>query len=875
MVKVRLVTLALLFVVLSIILTIIVMAFESEMSVIAGKYPMQGSYHAQLINISFLNRDPVVTRAYDLLRKYKTREAIEYLKKEIPLLKEKVKRGKGDPKVLSDLYAFLAYAYLIDGKPKEAIEYANKSVIYNKGNYLAYYFRASAYYLLGDIKATQRDLETCVIYAPFFIPAKRVLAQNYLDMGQYSKAIDYYRDIVELIPESGYFNYQLYKAYMKAGKFEDAERVLRKLIQIEPNFRLNYYRLAEVLRLQKKYKEAEKEYKKILERFKNDRSMLFKAYLGLAKLEYDLKNFKKAKYYLTQALKYKKHDKELEYYLSKVNDELRRERKAFLAKAILVTALIFASTLVLIFLHLYREREVTLSYQREFDKAYEEFFTLYDACKFAVNFFSKITRAVDVALFLYNYQASELYITAYKGKISQDLKEAKIIASDEARRFFLPYISSRNFIIPLILLEKNPAFENAFPTLYQRLKNSGLNYITPLFDRRSLKGIFAFSRKDISFFEKLILNDRLSVLLPRIAVAIESLVLYETSIVDETTGIYNKRYFRSLLTAELKRSIRYNQPCSLIIFDLDDFKKINDNFGHLQGDRTLREIATIVKSCIREGIDIFARIGGEEFALLLPATSTEGAVKVAERIRKAVESHKFPFLPEGYKVTLSLGVATFPYHATDEESFIKVADDALYAAKKMGKNRVVVASPDKNMKDKEAPGRVKSLEEQLQLIDPKTNLPLYNYFILRMRQELKRARRYKIPLSLIAFRVSNLQFTKTQKVREELIKEIASQLKGAIRYGIDIPTYDPQNEAFLLLLPETPKDKAIMVAKRLRKLLAELGSTYFSIVGFPEDATTSEQFLMRALQVLQYANDDAPIQFWQMSVDIDMDAKES
>ncbi len=835
-------------------------AFYSDVSILAGRYPIIGTYHAQLTRLSYLNVDPRITEAYNMLMAYKSKEAISYLKSEIP----KMVKANVESELLSDAYTLLGYACFLQNRLEEALNYLSKAIDYNPKNYLPYYFRASVWFMRGDFKRTQEDLEKCVSIAPYFIPARRVLAQNYLDVREYDKAIKHYSQIVEILPNSGYFNYQLYKAYMKAHKYAEAEEVLLRLIDLEPKFKLNYVRLGKVLGLEGKYDEAEKVFKKFLD--SDDNYMRFQALLGLAELAYNKKDYKQAWDYIIQAKKINPNDKELQIYELKLYEHFRKQRKALLAKVIVVVFLVTALIIFLTFIYIYNRKEVTLKYQREFDRAYEEFFSLQEACQFAVSFLSKVLGNTKVVLMLYRYQSGELYTAAYHGDIDETLKNAKIITSEDAKSYFLQHLADKRLVISVNSLERQPGFENVFPTLIERFKKNGLNYITPFFDRRTLKGIIGFHRKRMFFLERLLLNDELSVLLPRIAVTLESLTLYETSIIDETTGIYNKRYFKNWLSSELKRSIRYNQPCSVLVFDLDDFKRINDTFGHLQGDRTLKELANVTKSCIRDGIDILARIGGEEFALLLPATTTESAVKVAERIRGTIEKHKFPGLPDGYKVTVSIGVSTFPIHADNEEDLIKVADEALYKAKKLGKNRVEVAVrlPEEK-EDAISIGRGRSLEEQLQLLDPKNTLPLYNYFILRLNQELKRARRYKIPVSLIAFRISNLMFTKSDKIRQEIIIQVAKKVKSAIRYGIDIPTYDRENDSFLILLPETKKENASIVARRLRRILAEIGSSYFSIVSFPEDATSSELFLKRAYQVLHYANDAVPIQYWQAS----------
>ncbi|NVJ52627.1 MAG: diguanylate cyclase [Campylobacteraceae bacterium] len=155
---------------------------------------------------------------------------------------------------------------------------------------------------------------------------------------------------------------------------------------------------------------------------------------------------------------------------------------------------------------------------------------------------------------------------------------------------------------------------------------------------------------------------------------------------DQLTGLFNRQKFNEIFKKEIKREKRYKNNLSLIIFDIDDFKNINDDFGHNVGDEILRVIAKVLLESIREH-DCVARWGGEEFLVLLPQTDENGAKKVAEKIRKAIENYKKDDVPR--QITASFGVTRFK-EDDDEVSTLKKADDALYKAKKEGKNRVVV-----------------------------------------------------------------------------------------------------------------------------------------------------------------------------------------
>ncbi len=166
-------------------------------------------------------------------------------------------------------------------------------------------------------------------------------------------------------------------------------------------------------------------------------------------------------------------------------------------------------------------------------------------------------------------------------------------------------------------------------------------------------------------------------------------LLESLAITDGLTGVYNHRFFYQKLSEEYERAKRYNSFLSLVMLDLDFFKKINDKYGHVVGDNVLSEMAKIVMSNIRKN-DIFARYGGEEFVLLLPHTGSQGAVQEAERIRKAIENHHFEHMEKRGDVTVSLGIVTFPSkYIHNAEDMVKLADAALYEAKRLGRNRTV------------------------------------------------------------------------------------------------------------------------------------------------------------------------------------------
>jgi len=175
------------------------------------------------------------------------------------------------------------------------------------------------------------------------------------------------------------------------------------------------------------------------------------------------------------------------------------------------------------------------------------------------------------------------------------------------------------------------------------------------------------------------------------SVVIENMSLRKLSTLDELTGLFVFRYFKIVLSHEFEKCLRYKMPLSLLMIDIDNFKKINDTYGHQKGNIVLNKIGKIVLNSVRRS-DFPARYGGEELSILLPHSNIEGAKKCAETIRSAIEKEEYFMTDSGpLKVTVSIGLSSFPVmNITSADDMIKFADAALYEAKRQGKNRVVV-----------------------------------------------------------------------------------------------------------------------------------------------------------------------------------------
>jgi diguanylate cyclase (GGDEF)-like protein len=206
-------------------------------------------------------------------------------------------------------------------------------------------------------------------------------------------------------------------------------------------------------------------------------------------------------------------------------------------------------------------------------------------------------------------------------------------------------------------------------------------------------GVLTIARDDEPFSDTE--HDVFSYLANSAALSLENVGLHETiqrqAVTDELTGLYNHRRFQEFLTDEVERFRRFGGNLGLMMLDIDDFKRVNDNYGHLQGDEVLREVARVLKETSRE-VDEPARYGGEEMAVALPQTGLQGAFEFAERVRARIEQLRVPLL-EGdgtIRVTASFGVAALPDSApAEKDALVAAADAALYRAKRSGKNRTM------------------------------------------------------------------------------------------------------------------------------------------------------------------------------------------
>ncbi|MCM8785442.1 MAG: GGDEF domain-containing protein [Candidatus Omnitrophica bacterium] len=319
----------------------------------------------------------------------------------------------------------------------------------------------------------------------------------------------------------------------------------------------------------------------------------------------------------------------------------------------------------------------------------------------------KLSSELKIEKMLYN--CLEILIDFYKGDIGM-----LIILNDRLKNFVSTDIITIN-LSPIVEVNKveNYIYTSLSPDKItfreeQKIKelikkydfNKCSGIITlPVYSEQETKAIaiVGISRKSKREFIKDLDSSRsvIEVFLKHLNLELENAILHEdiniASITDPLTDVYNRRYFNIRLKEEFAKAKREGYPFSIMISDLDNFKKYVDKYGHPMGDIILKEVALLLKNSLRE-TDIICRFGGDEFAYLLPFSLGEEAKIVAERIKKNVQNYKFlsDKLNEDVHITLSIGIACFPEHAKSEEEILSKADNALFIAKNSGKNTIVV-----------------------------------------------------------------------------------------------------------------------------------------------------------------------------------------
>jgi diguanylate cyclase (GGDEF)-like protein len=291
----------------------------------------------------------------------------------------------------------------------------------------------------------------------------------------------------------------------------------------------------------------------------------------------------------------------------------------------------------------------------------------------------------NVAILLIDKENDELYIRAAHGYSRNIMKRVRLKVGKEGvcghvagggELHYAPDVTKTPFYV------KGKASIRSEAAIPLKIRGEVIGVLDIESDK-----LDAFSARDLRLF---------SVFASQAAVAIENARLYDEtkalSLTDALTRIANRRHFDLMLETEIRKARGYSRPLTLAMIDLDNFKSFNDRYGHMAGDKMLLHIANTLKRNTRD-TDFVARYGGEEFAIIFPETNCEIAMRVSQRVRSAIERDMLLIRGIGRKkLTVSIGLATYPVHAEGADALIKNADKALYTAKQHGKNRVETMS---------------------------------------------------------------------------------------------------------------------------------------------------------------------------------------
>jgi len=331
-------------------------------------------------------------------------------------------------------------------------------------------------------------------------------------------------------------------------------------------------------------------------------------------------------------------------------------------------------------------RLAEIFFTHEFFKALTTFSSIEDVASLIVDGANGILGAEVSAVYLFEQQDWTLHMRASQGRPEEMFRQAVPVSETILGAAFRDGYVQQSDVPPGSDLA-------AWSTRPEEVRSQAA---VPLRSGESVIGVLMIASstyRELTPAER----DRLQVIANQSSLALQNALLHEElerlSVTDRLTDLYNHGYLHQRLDEELERAARFGHHLSVIMLDIDDFKQFNDRYGHPKGDSVLRAVSTIVRQNLRE-IDVAARYGGEEFVIVLPETDVVGAVAVAERIRTSMAAYQHIVGPgmEPMVQTISVGVATYPQHATTTARLIEAADIAMYDAKRRGKNTVSVSS---------------------------------------------------------------------------------------------------------------------------------------------------------------------------------------
>gem|GEM_PF-6889999 len=546
--------------------------------------------------------------------------------------------------------------------------------------------RGTEYFKIGKITEAIDSFKKSISLNPNSDAPHGNLGLIYLQFKAYNDALAEYQTASKLNPGNSVYHFKMGQLYFEKKSYTKAIPAFEKSLAIRPtNDEANYY-LSQIYTLQNKPDAALAELKKAFKLKPNE----MKYHLAIGDIYLKKGRFVEA---LSEFSRVKEDPGSNPELKARANKKIESIGKAIRDKKLrgllFVVVIIFGGALLAWVFHLMIHRRQVQLELKALARAKMDTDTLNGVANYALQQLLILTQMSRGAVFFAENDFTLLRPYASAGIPSSQVGSLEMSQGQLPEWF--QRIGGQPFAVASERMEA--AFNEVFPDSGNFLEEMHIKIGIPFIRNNKLYGIAYIGCKKLSprlarIFEKnlaLIIQTMLEV-----GESIENIRLYLLSVTDELTQVYNKRYFRETAKNMAQKALLTGSPFSLLLLDIDNFSKINDTYGRLQGDVVLKRLTGRIKPILRENLDSLSRFGGEEFGILLPSVDIERTIALAEEICRTVAEMQLPHpIPS---ITVSLGVATFPAHARTPEELFARADEALFVSKNSGKNKVTIST---------------------------------------------------------------------------------------------------------------------------------------------------------------------------------------